>query len=266
MKRSRRKEPPLCPRSHLGDSTAQLIALLFQAVFRTVTLWGSHAPLDLNHLPRLGTSLMRRTGALIRVGWSQQASEPIRSNVSQPSPDNLVLARVAKRDREALAEVYARFQRPLFRYLFHLLGKKEPAEDVLQEVMVIVWQKAHTFHGTGTVAGWLFRIAHHQAFKALRQDARAICIELEAAGDLADETLEPEADLLRQTTHEELALALACLAPEHREVLELAFFQDFAGKEIAAIVSIPLGTVKSRLSYARRALKAALLRNGWEGE
>ncbi len=59
---------------------------------------------------------------------------------------------------------------------------------------------------------------------------------------------------------------MACLTPEHREVLELAFFQDFACKEIAAIAGIPLGTVKSRLSYARRALKAAILQNGWETE
>lgn len=203
---------------------------------------------------------------MIRIGLFRQASETSRSGVSQASPENLLLARVAKKDREALAEVYARFQRPLFRYLFHLLGQKELAEDVLQEVMLIVWQKAHTFQGTAQAASWMFGIAHHQAFKALRRDASATCIELEAASDLADEALDPEADLLRQTTHEEIANALACLTPEHREVLELAFFHDFACKEIAAIAGIPLGTVKSRLSYARRALKAALLRNGWEAE
>jgi RNA polymerase sigma-70 factor (ECF subfamily) len=203
---------------------------------------------------------------LIRLGLSKQASEPISSDVSHPSPDTHLLARIAKKDREALAEVYARFQRPLFRYLFHLLGQKELAEDALQEVMLVIWQRAHTFHGTGQAAGWMFGIAHHQAFKALRRDASATLIELEAASDLADEALDPEADLLRQTTHEEIALALACLTPEHREVLELAFFQDFACKEIATIVGIPLGTVKSRLSYARRALKVALLRNGWEAE
>ena len=203
---------------------------------------------------------------MIRLGLSRQKAEPISKDVSYPSPETLLLARVAKHDREALAEVYARFQRPLFRYLFHLLGQKELAEDVLQEVMLIVWQKAQTFHGTGTAAGWLFRIAHHQAFKAVRREADATVLDLEAAGDLADEALNPEADLLRQTTQEEIIQALACLTPEHREVLELAFFQDFACKEIASIVGIPLGTVKSRLSYARRALKTALLQRGWEAE
>jgi RNA polymerase sigma-70 factor (ECF subfamily) len=173
---------------------------------------------------------------------------------------------VAARDREALAEVYARFQRPLFRYLFHLLGQKELAEDALQEVMLIIWQKAHTFQGTAQAARWIFGIAHHQAFKALRRNTHVTCVELETALDLPDEEPGPEANVLRQATYAEIASALAHLSPEHREVLELAFFQDFACKEIAAIVGVPPGTVKSRLSYARRALKAALLRNGWEVE
>jgi RNA polymerase sigma-70 factor, ECF subfamily len=204
---------------------------------------------------------------LICIEFSRQAGEARwigERAMSRETSENLLLARVAKKDREALAEIYARFQRPLFRYLFHLLEQKELAEDVLQEVMVIVWQKAHTFQGTSQAARWIFGIAHHQAFKALRRDACATFIELEAVQDLPDEALDPEADLLRRATHEEIARALACLTPEHREVLELAFFQDFACKEIAAIAGIPPGTVKSRLSYARRALKAALFRNGWE--
>lgn len=201
---------------------------------------------------------------MIRIGFFERASEAASGEVERMAAENLLLARVAKRDREALAEVYVRFQRPLFSYLFHLLGQKELAEDVLQEVLLIIWQKAHTFQRTARAAHWIFGIAHHQAFKALRRDARVTFLDLEVALDLSDETLDPEADLLRRTTREEITSALACLTPEHREVLELAFFQDFACKEIAAIVGIPLGTVKSRLSYARRALKAALLRNGWE--
>lgn len=201
---------------------------------------------------------------MIQSGFSRYACEETSREVHQESPDHLLLLQVASRNREALAEVYARFQRPLFRYLFHLVGQKELAEDLLQEVMVIIWQKAHTFRGTGQAAGWIFGIAHHQALKALRRDGNAACLELEAAMDLVDEQTAPEADLLRRATREEINRALACLTPEHREVLELAFFQDFACKEIAAIVGIPLGTVKSRLSYARRALKAALFHHGWE--
>lgn len=201
---------------------------------------------------------------MISLGFSRYAREVTSREVHRESPENLLLLQVAKRDREALAEIYARFQRPLFRYLFHLLGQKELAEDVLQEVLVVVWQKAHTFQCKSEATHWIFGIAHHQAFKALRRETKVAAPGLDVALDLPDEAASPEANLLSQTTTEEIAAALACLTPEHREVLELAFFQDFASKEIAAIIGIPLGTVKSRLSYARRALKAALLRNGWE--
>lgn len=175
-----------------------------------------------------------------------------------------LLARVARKERLALSEVYARFQRPLFSYLFHLLGQKELAEDVLQEVMLVVWQKAHTYKGSAPASRWLFGIAHHQAFNVLRRKKNVVFVQLDEALDILDETPDPEARALRNATADEVAACLALLTPEHREVLELAFFQDFSCKEIAAIVSIPEGTVKSRLSYARRALKALLLRNGWE--
>src|SRR5579884_4047105 len=101
------------------------------------------------------------------MGFFRRAGETNRNSADRDAPENRLLRRVAKRDREALAELYARFQRPLFSYLFHLLGQKELAEDVLQEVFVIVWQKAHTFQGASAAAQWIFGIAHHQAFKAL---------------------------------------------------------------------------------------------------
>lgn len=188
----------------------------------------------------------------------------LKEGVSQ-SPDNLLLARVAHQERSALSEVYTRFQRPLFNYLYHLLGNKELAEDVLQEVLVIVWQKAPTFKGKVPAANWIFGIAHHQAFKMLRRDTGVKLIELDAATQLYDESVDLEAEMLGRTTNEEVAVAMTKLTPEHREVLELVFFQNFGCKEIAEIVEIPLGTVKSRLSYARHALKKALISNGWEG-
>jgi RNA polymerase sigma-70 factor, ECF subfamily len=184
--------------------------------------------------------------------------------VRQDTPEDRLLARVAHRDHQALADLYARFERPLFSYLFHLLGQKEAAEDVLQEVMVIVWQQAHTFRGASPATQWIFGIAHHQAYKLFRRETRATLVDLEAALECIDDAPDPETMLVRRAAHDEVIAALANLTPEHREVLELAFFQDFTSKQIAAIVGIPEGTVKSRLSYARRALRAALVRTGNE--
>ena len=175
-----------------------------------------------------------------------------------------LLARIAAKDRAALAELYQRFQKPLYSYLFHLLGQAELAEDTFQEVMLIVWQKAHTYKGKSALECWIFGIAHHQACKTLRHHPKSIFLELDAALEIPDEALTPEANAVRKATGEEVHRALASLTFEHREVLELAFYQEFSCKEIAAIVGIPEGTVKSRLSYARRSLKVALLQNGWE--
>jgi RNA polymerase sigma factor (sigma-70 family) len=126
---------------------------------------------------------------------------------------------------QALAEVYERFQRPLFSYLFHLLGQKELAEDLLQEVMLIVWQKASTFKGSGSVSGWIFGIAHHQAFKALRRDAGRNLIELEAALDIPDEALTPEEGAIHHATNAEVVAGLARLTPAELVVV----FTDGAG-------------------------------------
>jgi RNA polymerase sigma-70 factor (ECF subfamily) len=181
----------------------------------------------------------------------------------------LLIKRIAHKDRAALAEFYARFQRPLFNYVLRLLGHEALAEDLLQEVMLIVWQQAQSYRGKATVKSWLFSIAHHQAYKVLRQRAREVSLDSAldnqpALQDLPDDTITPEDSALRRATGEEVNKALSYLSAEHREVLELAFYQEFSTREIATIVGIPEGTVKSRLSYARRALKAALLSNGWE--
>jgi RNA polymerase sigma-70 factor (ECF subfamily) len=202
----------------------------------------------------------------MRISISKLANETNRQNVNREYLENRLLAQVAQKDREALAQLYTRFERPLFSYLFHLVRQKELAEDILQEVMVIIWQKAHTFQGASQATSWIFGIAHHQAFKALRQPGNILLVELESASEIQDDAPIPEVDLLRQTTRDEITKAMALLSPEHREVLELAFFQDFACKEIADIVGIPVGTVKSRLSYARQALKAALIHQGWKEE
>jgi RNA polymerase sigma-70 factor (ECF subfamily) len=170
--------------------------------------------------------------------------------------DLALITRLSHKERSALTEFYERFQQPVFGYLYRFLGSRELAEDVLQDVMLVVWQKADTFRGRGRVQNWVFGIAHHLAALALRREtSTAIEVDL----DLPDGELTLEDDAIRKATAEEITAALTHLTPVHREVLELAFYQDFSCKEIAAIVGIAEGTVKSRLSYARRTLKAVLL-------
>lgn len=171
--------------------------------------------------------------------------------------DRDLINRLVKHEHSALAEFFQRFQQPLFGYLYRYLGTRELAEDVLQEVMLVVWQQAHTFSGNGKVRNWVFSIAHHRASLTVRRQM-ADHAELDASADLPDGEPMLEEDAIRKATADQLVSALSRLPAQQREVLELAFYQDFSCKQIADILGVPQGTVKSRLSYARRALRAVL--------
>jgi RNA polymerase sigma factor (sigma-70 family) len=172
--------------------------------------------------------------------------------------DRQLLGRVASGDRDALAELYERFGSALFRYLLQITNERGVAEEVLQDTLVGVWKSAGTFEGRSSVQTWLFGIARRQAHNTLRRRVlpRADVEELEV---LADSGPEPEDAALAEAEREEVAAAIRWLTPAHREVLTLAFVDCLSYGEIATIVGVPEGTIKSRLSNAKRNLRALLL-------
>jgi RNA polymerase sigma-70 factor (ECF subfamily) len=176
--------------------------------------------------------------------------------------DRRILGRIASGDRDALAELYARFQGTLFRYLLQLTNERGLAEEVLQDTLVGVWKSAGSFEGRSSVQTWLIGIARRQAHNTLRRRAlpRADVEELDV---LPASSPDPEDAALASAEREEVAAAVRWLTPAHREVLTLAFVEELSYGEIASIVGVPEGTIKSRLSNAKRNLRA-LLRNGKE--
>ena len=169
----------------------------------------------------------------------------------------VLIARIAKGDRVALAELYERFQRPLFRYICQLTPDHSLAEEVLQDTLVAVWKGAGGFGGRSRVQTWLIGIARRQAHNRLRRHTPPIT-DLDSETGLPDSSPGPEAQVLTQFDHEALAAALQRLSPSHREALHLSFVQGLSYQEIADVLGIPQGTVKSRLANAKRALRALL--------
>ncbi len=174
--------------------------------------------------------------------------------------DEALLARIAQGDQQAMQSLYERYRLRLWRYLWSLLGgEAEWTEEVLQDTFLAVWRSAERYRGEARVATWLYHTARHLAGNARRDRRRrggdaVACLDGEAMGDV------------HQPSHEEavvnrLALsdALQQIAPKHREVIELVFYHGFQLHEIAEILEVPVGTVKSRLSYARRALQDKLV-------
>jgi RNA polymerase sigma-70 factor (ECF subfamily) len=176
--------------------------------------------------------------------------------------ERALLTRIAQGDQEALKCLYAAYRSRLWSYLWRQLDRDTNwTEELVQDVLLAVWRSAGSYRGEAQVATWLFRIAHNLAANARRARARRIQPEpLEDADDGQEQSDAGLSHLPEDRILDRLALteALDQLSPRHREVLHLAFYQGFAPSEIAGILSVPVGTVKSRLSYARRALQAQL--------
>jgi RNA polymerase sigma-70 factor (ECF subfamily) len=176
-------------------------------------------------------------------------------------PDDIedaeLIARVARGERSALEALYARHQAALLVYLLHLAPDRGTAEELLQDTLVAAWKNAHSFAGRSSVGAWLFGIARRRAYKRLRRREPAY-LALDAADTVADTAPEPEAALLASVDRAELVGALGRLAAMHQEVLLLAFVHQLSYAEIAEVLDVPLGTVKSRLNHAKRALRALL--------
>lgn len=184
-----------------------------------------------------------------------------RSMRARPEPHEALahwIKRIARsRDREAFEELFA-YYGPRLKTLMMRAGLETPAaEDLVQEIMLTVWSKAALFDAErGTVSAWVFRIARNARIDRLRRrgapplDIAGLEIPSDEPG--ADKTVADEQSRRRVTE------ALTCLPAEQMEVIELAFVRDLSQSEIASKLSIPLGTVKSRMRLAYQKLRDAL--------
>ncbi|MCL0090560.1 sigma-70 family RNA polymerase sigma factor [Dehalococcoidia bacterium] len=164
--------------------------------------------------------------------------------------DNFLLSEVAKGDPDAFSELYDRFAERVFRYALTLLRDRQLAEEVAQETMVCVWQGAGKFSGRSQVSTWIFGIARKQAHNLLRQETKCKRLFPEAT------TLPDPADVV-ESKYQVLG-AVEALPPEQREIVFLTFYAGLPYREIANLLDVPEGTVKSRMYYAKRKLAEML--------
>ncbi|MBS0430993.1 MAG: sigma-70 family RNA polymerase sigma factor [Proteobacteria bacterium] len=168
-----------------------------------------------------------------------------------------LLARVASRDQNAFETLYRAYRPRLRQFLMRMTRQPALSEDVLEETMLVVWQKARTFDNGSKPSTWIFAIAWRQALKALRKQREPV--EAVDPDTLRSNASGPEGEMHRRQMGERLRAALAGLSAEHRAVIELTYYQGRACREIAEIMQCPVDTVKTRMFYARRRLKALLL-------
>jgi RNA polymerase sigma-70 factor (ECF subfamily) len=168
----------------------------------------------------------------------------------------LLLVRHRRGDPGALPELVALWERPLLYYLRRVSGSEEDAWDALQETWYRVVREVSRLRDDRALPAWLYTVARHAAFSARRRSRPAEALpDGEDAPELpAAEPEPPLAGFEPVDVHR----ALARLSLAHREVLTLHFLEGFSIAEIGAVTGAAEGTVKSRLHYAKRALRTLL--------
>ncbi|BCJ55420.1 DNA-directed RNA polymerase sigma-70 factor [Actinoplanes sp. NBRC 14428] len=175
----------------------------------------------------------------------------------EPGGDAELLRLVAAGDAAALARLYERHAGALFGYLQRLAGDRMTAEEILQDTMLAVWRSAGAFEGRAKVTTWLFGVARRQAHNRLRGRAAPLPAGAELP-DRPDGGAGPEELAIAAAGGTPVAAAIDRLPEHHREVIALVFVAGLPLADVAEVLAVPVGTVKSRLFHARAAVAAAL--------
>jgi len=154
--------------------------------------------------------------------------------------------------------LFRRYQLPLYVYVFELVHDEQASLDIVQETFIAATQHLGGLREDGKFGSWLFGIAHQKCAQRWRKQGReAAALEEFAAGPL--EVEDDPAELLIRAEQEDAVMKLLNELPvAQRSVLLLHFVEEFSLEEIAAVTGAALGTVKSRLHYAKKALKKLL--------
>lgn len=167
-----------------------------------------------------------------------------------------LVGRVASGDGAAFEALYRCFYPRLRRFLERMTRRPQLVEEILNDTMLVVWRKAHTYNLRSKVSTWIFAIAFRKALKALKRLDDPV--DADADDDIGPGGLEPDSELMQQELRALLSHAMSSLSAEQRAVVELTYYQGCAYREIAVIMGCPVDTVKTRMFHARRKLKALL--------
>jgi RNA polymerase sigma-70 factor (ECF subfamily) len=205
--------------------------------------------------------LRRLEGAAQAEGMCTLVTDPSESKAVR---DAELLQRYLDGEEAAFASLVSRYEREMFGFLYRFTGNRAMAEDVFQETFLQLHTSAQAFDMTRRLKPWLFTIAANKARDAMRSRSRRYAMPLDAtvAGDDGSATTyvdlmpadipPPDESLANLETRQAVQDIVRRMPDNLRTVLVLSYFHEFPYKEIAEILDVPLGTVKSRLHSAVR--------------
>jgi RNA polymerase sigma-70 factor (ECF subfamily) len=168
----------------------------------------------------------------------------------------VLIERVGRRDLRAFEALYRNYHPRLTRFLSNLVRRPQLVEEVLNDTMLVVWNRPDSYNGTCRLSTWIFAIAYRKAMKALRGQDEPI--EDPQADNRPSLEAGPDQLLGRSQVQQVLLNAMNQLSADHRAVVDLTYFHEIGYREIAEIMDCPVDTVKTRMFHARRRLRTLM--------
>ena len=187
---------------------------------------------------------------------------PVRREKAERLADEELMPWIGRKDAEAFEVFYDRHGGAAYSLAYRILGDKGGAEDCIQEAFISIWRSGGKFDAArGSVRSWTLSIVRNRAIDALRSKAGKApkltfdddaILESRPSGELTEE------EAMRQETATEVRGALSQLPGEQSKVIQLAYFGGFSQSEIAAMLNVPLGTVKGRMRLGLEKIRGEL--------
>jgi RNA polymerase sigma-70 factor (ECF subfamily) len=191
------------------------------------------------------------------VGEYNLSAAPPEGKARAPNGRELqLLARIRLGDGTAFEALYRIYHPRLTRFLSNLMRRPQLVEEVLNDTMMVVWQRADSFNGASKLSTWIFAIAYRKAMRGLKRQDEPV--EDHESESRVSPDVSPEESSAHDRRRDLLLRALDELSPPHRAVVDLTYFHELGYGEIATILDCPVGTVKTRMFHARRHLKLQL--------
>ncbi len=203
-----------------------------------------------------------------RLGHANPARESV---ILKPRPslskvdEATLLDRCRRHDYEAFGKIVDAYEARIFGFVKRMVSSAEEASDVTQEVFIKAFQNIHRFDGRASMRTWLFRIAHNLCIDRARKSDRSIHevslemdVETNETQDIPDHRWSPDDILLNDELMEVVETGIGTMSEKLRSVLLLHDKEEMSYEEIAALLAIPVGTVKSRLFLARSHLQSVI--------
>lgn len=218
------------------------------------------------------TSHLRRKTDLLRLSSGNQSSLPTRKipvGLCRRSADLMrcvdlsdadLIKVIHKQNREAYKELFTRYQKKLFTYIFHLIGNKDEAEDILQNVFSKTYRNIENFDTSRKFSSWIYRIAHNESVNFLKKRSKRHTVswdDITTSKDKLDTATNDELiedKWMHQEIIREVDEAIGKLSEKYQKVLKLRYFQEYSYEEIGIMLGKPVNTIGTLINRAKKNL------------